>query len=712
MAYIKKYSFPFATKFEQDSVLELWEDTADTTVYEFQGVSFQIQYIPSSDDPFEAIFATQLAVTINVTDDTTGNTSAFIPNLVTLNDKKYLAKLFIGGNQVFTGWTLSDSVSLAFTTGIKELSFNCVDGLAMLKDIKFSNNVTFDTNARVSLLSFISNILLNTGLSININTSVSYYAEGMLDRSDGTQYEPFSQTYVYGNSFIDNDGEFEDCYTILEKIVKSFGARIFQANNEWNIISVNQFAFLFRYFTRYNANGTYLTSGFIDDNNVEIQPYLNNTSNFYFIDNSQTKLMKKGYNNIISNNNIEYSGNFLYNWTLKHLSSGFPLGWEKVVTGNGIVNLLENIEMATNSIQLVSEAITSGTAKAQITSKIAFARGTKVKVAFDISKWGTTTSIAAKVVLIVSDGTNTYHYTANDEWFPYPVGTDFYRILVDTLPTNTNEIPESFTLTTTPLPFGGELTFGILLDDSTGDEFICTNFEIGVESLFKSVNISARLTNEDTYTLKVNDLLGVPANYGGFFNYKGFLMLSDGTIAKNWYRYEYPLEIFRGLAQLLVRQYSNIYQKNIINLDCNLSSLDTNKGIISSANLITIGTDTDPSSINIEDDSYIFGNTTIDIATNEIQSTLLQISNINVEGITIETVYNNGDVRNDFPEGCYCWRLTAVIDNTSYNYTDCSGVYHSGIIPFTAETIYVQSPVAPLIEGTTAVLVDSSYCSI
>jgi hypothetical protein len=72
MAYIKKYSFPFATKYEVEAELELWEDTEDETIYEFTGIAFNIQYIPTSDDPFEPIYATQLGVSIDVTDEATG----------------------------------------------------------------------------------------------------------------------------------------------------------------------------------------------------------------------------------------------------------------------------------------------------------------------------------------------------------------------------------------------------------------------------------------------------------------------------------------------------------------------------------------------------------------------------------------------------------------------------------------------------------------
>lgn len=708
MAYIKKYSFPFATKFELPSVLELWEDTTDTTVYEFQGISFQIQYIPSSDNPFEPIYATQLAVTIDVTDDTTGNTSAFIPNLVTLNDKKYLAKLFIGANQVYTGWTLSDSVSLSFSTGRKELSFNCVDGLAMLKDITFSNGVPFNNNDIYTLLSFILASLNGTGFSLNIVSNVSYYAEGMNDRTDGGQYEPFAQTYVYGNTFIDNNGNLETLYVILENILKSFGARLIQANNKWNIVSINQLAQDSRYFTEYDSTGTVVNYGVNTDEFV-LQPYTGNTSNFYFIDGSQTKLLKKGFNNIISNNQIEYSGNYMFNGNLKFLDgTGFPLEFNKYTTGSGAVTILANTNLDTNYVNL--DTIT-GPAHASFSSSssILFPNKSRVKVSFEMNSWDLTGTIAAKLIITGSTLTNTYYYSKDKVWKIYITPpTDYYEILNAEI---SKEAPYQFSMTTAPMPFPLSVSFAIETDNSYSRTLTIGAIKIEMETLFNGVLIESRLTNEETYTLNTELPLGVPVNMTGYNNYKGFLCDSAGVQLNNWYRQETPTQIFFGLAQLVIRQYMNIYQKNIINIDCNLSSLNTNSGIVNGATPIKIGSDNDPSSINVEDSFYMFGNTTIDIYADTIQSTLLQINNENVTGAEIKTIYNNGDAPPPPPETCNCYRLETLNPYLEYSYIDCNGNSVWNLIPYMTP-IYVAASTVPEVPGGTATLVSNSYCSI
>lgn len=711
MAYIKKYSFPFATKFEQDAVIELWEDTTDTTVYEFQGISFQIQYIPSSDDPFEAIYATQLAIVLDVTDDATGNTSAFIPNLITLNDKKYQAKLIIDGANIYTGWTLSDSVSLSFSTGRKELSFNCVDGLAMLKDIEFSNGVLFNNNNPTSLITFISGCLSQIGFpsGLDIVTSVTYFAQGMNDKSDGLQYEPFAQTYIFANSFIKSDGSIESCYVVLDEILKSFGARIIQSKNKWQIYSINQFAQNTRYEVDYNSSGVNTSAG-TNALKVEIQPYVANTSNLYFINNSQTKLLKKGYNNIISNNDIVYPSNLMFNGSLKYLTAGFPTGWVAQVTGSGVVTVEDYTFLAGNAFQLRAE-ITTGTAAVLSTSLIYIANKDEIKLSFTVNFWNFTTTSAAKLILIISSPTQDYYLNNTSNWIPLSVSPNYYEIPESEFPADALEAPKDYSFTAPPVPFGGQLQFGIQVTNTVGINLLVSNFKLSATSLFKNVYIKSALTDSDAYTLEINSPLGVASNVADYYNYKGYLMLADGSPALNWYRYEYPIETFRGLAQLLVRQYMNIYQKNIINLDCDLSSMNTNQGLLNGVLPIKIGTDTDPASINIEDKFYMFGNTTIDLYADTIQSTLLQINNVNVEGATIVTTYDNAQEGEPLPTDCFCYEVYGTENAASFTYTDCNGIDNFMYIALN-EGMYIAALSMPSCSGCTATLVSSSFCSI
>ena len=112
MAYYDKYKITFATKTSKTAYLYLQEDLPSApTLIEFIGVNISLQYIPSGDEIYEPIYASELSCTIDVTDNL-----ANIPDFVTLNDRKYFAKLYLGTDLEWTGYTLSDNIEISYIT--------------------------------------------------------------------------------------------------------------------------------------------------------------------------------------------------------------------------------------------------------------------------------------------------------------------------------------------------------------------------------------------------------------------------------------------------------------------------------------------------------------------------------------------------------------------------------------------------------------------
>jgi hypothetical protein len=125
----------------------------------------------------------------------------------------------------------------------------------------------------------------------------------------------------------------------------------------------------------------------------------------------------------------------------------------------------------------------------------------------------------------------------------------------------------------------------------------------------------------------------------GKYSYKGFLSDSAGLNLKNWYRQEYPTDIYRSLSELVVKQYSNCLNKNIINLDAAFMGMQTAEGRFSGAMPIR-AVDTDPAQISVNDKRYIIGNSTIDLPNDVIAATLLEVNPNNVT-TTMTTIYDS-----------------------------------------------------------------------
>lgn len=618
MAYYNKYKITFATKTSKTAYLYLQEDLVSApTVIEYLGVDLSLQYIPNGDEIYEPIYASQLSCTMDVTDDL-----ANIPDFVTVNDRKYFAKLYLGADLEWSGYTLSDNVEISYSTGRKQLAFTCVDGLGILRNIPLEiSNVGNRTNDTRSALDYILTSLnaLDFPTTPNLVTVCSYYADNMNDRGDGTQYEPFSQTYLPLRTFKNDDYTFETSYEVLEKLVKSFGCRLFQAGGKWWIVSVNEFANTNNYFTEYSYLGAVVSSGSNLNTLSTIQGYTGNTSGLYFINNEQFKLILKGFNRVEYKLDIDYSKNLVDNGNLKiypNLSSA-PQSW--TVTNVGVGSSFFLVDNANESFAQITLVRAGGGGYTRMINnympKISASAVLKYSMLFLNGGSGT----RGYVSMTVFDGTTTY-YLNNDLDWQSSVSSGYI-------------IPEGddgvFNLTTKPCPVSGQLT--LEFNNQIGNTCTVSQFVLTAEFTYDSIEYFAYLNNNKEYRKEIDIPFGFRGLYG-FPTALGVLLKSDGSPLLNWYRYG-QAEAFGSLSELLMQQYINSYGKNIINIDCSLSSFETTNAsypFINASKMIK-STDTDPAQINVSNKSYMLGNSSINYANDTTNGTLLEISNIDIE---------------------------------------------------------------------------------
>jgi hypothetical protein len=491
-------------------------------------------------------------------------------------------------------------------------------------------------------------------VGLNLYTACSYYAAGMSNRGDGTQYEPFNQSYLRPVYFQNDDESYETCLIVLTKILKSFGCKLYQANGKWMIVAINEFAaapyFAYTYFTEYTSAGALVTSGTFNTLS-EIQPYTGNTSGLYFTDNSQFKLFKKGYNNFNYTYDITYSPNYISNPNLKSLTSGFPTLWNKFTQGTGgsiavISKPYEasdwfNITLGVGSgITAFSEVNTNPvgyvTANDTITYSQTFFAQTidKVRGQIQIQVTG------------IGGGAAIYYINKDNIWQDASVAPfdNYYEVdLIEEDKIN------QVSITTPPIPINGTLAITYML---TEDIFDCaTNVKIGAfgltfESPLTKINSTSIIDANNQYKLEVDLPLGYPIYDGDGVNrtqanmaYGTIQQLVSGNFvsATGWYRYGPYTTPTDGLSQTIMKEYINSYRRNLINIDCNVFGITTTNGNFAANKLLKI-LDTDPAQINIENKRYMTGNMTIDIVSCESQATLLDISNVEISS-TIETIF-------------------------------------------------------------------------
>lgn len=659
MAYNLKYRIIAANKNDKIAVVEMYIDEAVASVIEYPATYIQLEYIPKSDDIYEPIYASQLNIGIDVTDNQNN-----LPDFTTLNDRKYLVKLNIDGSLYWQGWALSDNVQYSFTTGRKTLSFNAIDGLGLLDNIPFvytETNVVGNTKLTPkSVLYFLYTCLAQIGFptGLSLFTACSYYASGMSTRGDGTQYEPFNQSYLRPVYFQNDDETYQNCLQILVKILKSFGCKLYQANAQWKIVAVNEFAaapyFAFTYYTLYSNAGGLITSGTYNTLS-EIQAYTGNTSGLFFTDNSQTKLFKKGYNNFNYKYDISYSPNYISNFYLKSLTSGFPTLWDSFSQGaGGSVAVVSKPFEASNWFNITLGANGSGfTAFTRVSTIITGYVTANDKINYSQTFFSQTTEKVRGQVLItvtgIGSGAPQYYINKAGVWQSASVAPlDNYYEVEQVGPLDELKINQ-ITINTPPIPINGTLTVAYLL---TNDIANCaTNVKIGAfgltfDSPLSNITSTSIIDANNQYKLEVDLPLGYPIYSGDGVN-RVQANMALGTIqqlvsgnyvsATGWYRYGPYTSPTDGLSQTIMKEYINNYRRNLINMDCSIFGITTSNGNFAADKLLKI-IDTDPAQINIQDKRYMTGNMTIDIVNCQSQSTLLDISNVEISS-TITTTF-------------------------------------------------------------------------
>lgn len=636
MAYANKYQITMATKSGSISTLYMLEDGYAGALIEYPATTIELQYIPRSDDIFEPIYASQLNIGIDVTDDIEN-----MPNLTTLNDRKYLCKLYYDETLEWQGWALSDSVQFAFTTGRKELSFNAIDGLGILEKIKYPLAEDYVLSDFNDCIFYIINSLNAVAFPTNLNviTGISYYADGMDDRSDVSWADPLKQSYLNFALFITNDYEVDNCLSVLTKIVKGFGARLFQAQGKWQILAVSQFAQETYWFTEYDNAGLVVDSGTTSFNGL-IDGFSGNETGLFFVDNSQLKLLRKGYNKVQFDKQIEYPSNYITNGNLKQIIVNDAYAWTATLNGGSAQvtpypNRLSN-DYNLDITNVVAPYDTS--IKPDYFPNIGYNEVVRISFTSNLVAVGATVPDAFFILRIqLQTPAGFYSIDNNKEW--EFAGTNFYFEPYDAEVTLTE-----LNLTLPPAPESGTIYFEYILAKAASTYWKSTvianavsNFIFTIQPAFISYQCIGSLNNTDEYVFNADLDLGFNDIYDGYYSYKGFLADENGLNLKNWFRYEYTSDKYRSLSQLVIRQYSNNLNKNVINLDSTFMGMNTDEGRFSGAMRIK-ATDTDPAQISVAEKQYMVGNTTIDLFNDTIQGTLLDINSENVEANIYEVI--------------------------------------------------------------------------
>ena len=642
MAYGLRYTITQKLRDDTTQVVNIYEKGyVLTSVKTYEATSITLLPNTADEDATASVISSQLNINFVIS---TESDYLNFPDLLNDDDTKYYVELLISDAVRWKGFLFNDYINIAFTTGNQQVNMVCVDGLSLLKYNIF--DLTQNTNELVLLLNVIGNCLnrLPFKNAPTLYACCSYYSTPMLNRGNGGQYEPFGQAYQYLRDINDLD-----CYTILDNIVKSFGCRLFQANGDWYILPMNQMATTI-YFTQYSVTDTpaLISYGTIV-NTVTIEPYAE--GNIHFIDNTQVKIIKKGYQVINCSTNFNYVDNFLYNGYFKKVSSGDALGWYKSTSGAGTVTL--SVDNTSDSNIYTIKGNGSGTA--QLTNKVPlpldqytgcpYMYGPSIELSFDFSPDASGNKI--KLYIECKRGSTLYYYDASGAWTTtanfIAVDANVYGTLYER---KTFQIPLGLLQAPTNNLVLGKIGITFLADSSPNLGGKIKNVKLTqASSGINSVNYKRQIGTSN-YIAKDSEVIYGGYNPNGGQNCIGTLLQPsspDNTILFHWYRYGKPAENFSSLAGLVARQYSNLLNKNIATLEGDLGNYNAD-GSLTYLDKTYLVQDDSTNSISYNGKKFLMNRMTLDAYNQEVnQIQLIEITND--DNASTETITYSGTIK-------------------------------------------------------------------
>jgi hypothetical protein len=579
MAYVLKYTISQKLRNDLLQIVKIYEENPlNSDVYTYEATSVQIQPNSNEEDPIGGVISSQLNVSFLIS---TLEDYENFPDLLNYNDVKYYVELVIGADTKWKGWLFNDYINVQFTTGNQEVNIVCIDGLSFLKYKFYDSFISINDNVRLlDVIGTSLNFIPYPNMTF-IYACCSYYASTMFDRSDAAGDEPFKQAYQYRRDFINLD-----YYSILDNIVKGFGCRLFQANGDWYILPMNQMATTI-YYTRYVVEDAPSNSGNgVLDNIVNIEPY--NGDNVYFVNNSQTKIVKKGYPNIVTEIPYEYAENYIHNGDLKQIDLAlFPVGWEKNEVGTGLVQVFLFPQIQFNRFNISSG--NSGSASVSMGNNLLGyvylpqMYGEEATLSFDFQG---AMRVYIEILVLIGSTYTSFYLKSDGTWTTVSSWIDVAST------TGTSFDSKSITL-----PLGEQVTsagtrtmqgyvncsFLVINQGSNSNSATIMNFQLKQSSGNLTQVIITRSINNNQISKNIELKYGLI--YPNLFTYKNdnyINRLTDisGTTLTGWYRYGHAAESFPNLPQLIMRQYSNLLNRNIATLEGDIGVYTSNNGMI------------------------------------------------------------------------------------------------------------------------------------
>lgn len=346
-----------------------------------------------------------------------------------------------------------------------------------------------DLTQRLPLAKIIRLCLLSTGLEL-----VTFAYTNIVPSNAQTD-RFLEQTLISGETFLSGD-KWDDCYTVLEKIMRRFNACLFQSFGVWNIQRWNEL--------RYYGNATMQWKFSIDMDYVSANVF-DGTFIYYNGDDTEAgitssilrpyKFIKDTFNykqpeSLLCNYNFQKTGNLIRSYAD---GTSTVYEYEMICWSNGpfapypdryIRVIIDNLGNETARFGVITGA-TGDFRKAAMSEPIDVEIGDVIKYSFAWRTKDSHTNVNTAFTVRLSNGSTTYYLQENGDW------DTTEGIAYGVVSPETTDKWQNISYTSKAVPFAGQIS--IFLGDSI--------FVTGEENWYKDLQFE--------YTPGVNELLKI-----------------------------------------------------------------------------------------------------------------------------------------------------------------------------------------------------------
>lgn len=240
-----------------------FDSTGDNTVaYEdLIGIApaLELETFNTNEDKFNPILGLRATIRFRSTNQI--NFSTFSSG----EDYRFFVRATCGASYLFSGWLVMDDNTQPYMPPGQPVTLYATDNFGALKDIELSDFNDARPSGRQKLITIIQWCLRKTegpypseGAAIYDGIKVAFNLFESNNHSTVNNC-PLNQTYVDVLSFEKTINEFEDCYTVLTKILYSLGCRLCQYNNYWYILRIDEYKNSAFVVHNYNLGGAYIS---------------------------------------------------------------------------------------------------------------------------------------------------------------------------------------------------------------------------------------------------------------------------------------------------------------------------------------------------------------------------------------------------------------------------------------------------------------------